>query len=337
MAPDLVDSEWALAWARAERGNLLACLDHATATGQHARVIALSAGLAGLLRHDGPWADAITRHTSAIQAARHLGDRFGQANALSDLGDVRRATGDYPAAAQAHEQALGIYRDLGDRLGQANALSDLGAACWAIGDYPAAAQAHEQALGMFRDLGDQLGQANSLRYLGNVRRLTGDFPAAAQAQEQALDNFRDLGDRLGQASALFYFMRGVRTLQSTVRIPASARTASNAAVKFEPRSRIMNFIRSACPPRSISKLRACWAVHSPVGCRVTPRMRKRLVRSPGGQVWRHSPLTPATDTIGLGHRHPCEESWNVVHRQAAATLGARAELCKQAIIPSVLR
>jgi hypothetical protein len=31
------------------------------------------------------------------------------------------------------------------------------------------------------------------------------------------------------------FMRGVRTLQSTVRIPASARTASNAAVKFEPR------------------------------------------------------------------------------------------------------
>ena len=41
-------------------------------------------------------------------------------------------------------------------------------------------------------------------------------------------------------------MRGVRTLQSTVRIPASARTASNAAVKFEPRSRIMNLARCAC-------------------------------------------------------------------------------------------
>jgi len=39
------------------------------------------------------------------------------------------------------------------------------------------------------------------------------------------------------------FMRGVRTLQSTVRIPAPARTASNAAVKFEPRSRIMNLTR----------------------------------------------------------------------------------------------
>ena len=84
--PDLADREQALAWARAERASLLACLDHATATGQHARVIALTAGLAGLLRRDGPWAEAITRHTAAIQAARHLGDRLGQANALNDLG-----------------------------------------------------------------------------------------------------------------------------------------------------------------------------------------------------------------------------------------------------------
>ena len=102
-------------------------------TGQHARVIALTAALAGLLRRDGHWADAITRHTAAIQAARHLGDRLGQADALNDLGDVRRLTGDYPAAARVLEQALGIYRDLGDRLGQANALSDLGAARRATG------------------------------------------------------------------------------------------------------------------------------------------------------------------------------------------------------------
>jgi hypothetical protein len=48
-------------------------------------------------------------------------------------------------------------------------------------------------------------------------------------------------------------------------------------VKFEPRSRIMNLTRCACSPRSITRLRACWAAHSPVGCRVTPRMRMRLV------------------------------------------------------------
>jgi len=124
--PVLASREQALAWARAERGSLLACLDHATATGQHARVIGLTAGLAGLLRSDGPWAEAITRHEAAVQAALHLGDRLGQAGALNSLGEVRRLSGDYPAAAQAQEQALGIYRDLGDRLGQANALNQLG-------------------------------------------------------------------------------------------------------------------------------------------------------------------------------------------------------------------
>ena len=104
---------------------------------------------------------------AAIAAARHLGDRLGQANALHDLGDVRRLTGDYRAAARDLEQALGLYRDLGDRLGQANALRYLGAVRRVTDDYPAAAQALEQALGIYRDLGDRLGQANALYYLGD--------------------------------------------------------------------------------------------------------------------------------------------------------------------------
>ena len=124
--PALADREQALAWARAERANLLACLDQVTGTGQHARIIALTAGLAALLRHDGPWADAITRHAIALRAAQHLGDRPGQASALTNLGDVRRLTGDYPGAARDLEEALGISRDLGDRLGQANALTTWG-------------------------------------------------------------------------------------------------------------------------------------------------------------------------------------------------------------------
>ena len=40
---------------------------------------------------------------------RDLGDRLGQANALSSLGAVRRLTDDYPGAAQLLEQALGNY------------------------------------------------------------------------------------------------------------------------------------------------------------------------------------------------------------------------------------
>ena len=224
-APDLADREQALAWARAECASLLACLDHATGTGQHARVIALTAGLAGLLRRDGPWADAVTRHTAAIQAARDLGDRLGQATALNGLGEVRLLTGDYAAAVRSLEQALGIYRDLGDRLGQANALSGLGDVRRMTGDYPAAARSLEQALGIYRALGDRLGQARALSFLGAVRQLTDDYPAAARAQEQALGIYCDLGDRLGQADALVY-LGDVRWM--TGDYPAAARAQEQA-------------------------------------------------------------------------------------------------------------
>jgi tetratricopeptide (TPR) repeat protein/transcriptional regulator with XRE-family HTH domain len=200
--PDLAGSEQALAWARTERATLLACLDHATGAGQHARVIALTAGLAGLLQQDGPWAEAMTRHQAAIDAALHLEDRLGQANALHDLGIVRRMTGEYPAAVRDLEQALAIYRDLGDRLGQANALLDLGIVRRTTGEYPAAAWALELALGIYRDLGDGPSQANALSDLGALRRRTGEYPAAAQDLEQALGIYRDLGDRPGQANAL---------------------------------------------------------------------------------------------------------------------------------------
>jgi len=202
--PALASPEQALAWARAERASLLACLDQATGTGQHARIIALTAGLAGLLRRDGPWAEAIARNIAAVQAARYIGDQRGEANALNDLGAVRWATDDYPAATQDLEQALDIYRDLGDRRGQAGILTNLGALRGATDDCPAATQDLEQALDIYRDLGDRRGQAEALHYLGVIRCMTGDYPATTQAQEQALDIYRDLGDRRGQAEALRY-------------------------------------------------------------------------------------------------------------------------------------
>jgi tetratricopeptide (TPR) repeat protein/transcriptional regulator with XRE-family HTH domain len=224
-APDLDDDSQALTWARADRASLLACLDHATTSGQHARVIALTAALAELLRRDGPWTDAITRHAAAVQAAQRAGDRLGQAGALIDLGNIRRLTGNYRAAATVLEQALGIYRDLSSRLGQANALNHLGNVRRAMSDCPGSAQVLEQALGIYRDIGDRLGQADALNELGETRLHADDYPGAAQAQEQALGIYRDLGNRLGQANALNY-LGGVR--RSIGDYPGSAQVLEQA-------------------------------------------------------------------------------------------------------------
>jgi tetratricopeptide (TPR) repeat protein/transcriptional regulator with XRE-family HTH domain len=218
--PKLGSPEQALAWARAERASLLACLDHATSTAQHTRVIALTAGISGLMERDGPWADAISRHAAAVQAAHRVGDPVGQAGALNDLGAAQRLTGDYQAAAQALEQALHVYRQIGNQLGQANALQVLGTMLRQTSKYPGAVEALEQALGIYREVGDRLGQANALHALGATRRLTSEYAVAGRDLEQALGIYRDIGDRLGEANALANF-GGV--LQATGDNPAAAR------------------------------------------------------------------------------------------------------------------
>jgi tetratricopeptide (TPR) repeat protein/transcriptional regulator with XRE-family HTH domain len=200
--PDLSSREQALIWARAERGNLLACLDHANATARAADVIGLTAGLAGLLEHDGPWAESLTRHAVAVQAARSLGDKRGEAGALTNLGDVRRLTGDHPGAARDLVEALRIYRANGYPLGQAGALTSLGIVWQLTGDYPAAVKALEEALSIYRAADGRRGQAYTLTYLGRMRLTTGDYPAAAQDLQEALVIHGDTGDRLGQAGAL---------------------------------------------------------------------------------------------------------------------------------------
>lgn len=200
--PGLADRGQALAWARAERGNLAACLDQVTRTGQHARVVALTGAMASLLRQDGPWSSAIACHATAASAARQLSDRAAEAGALNELGTILDLTGDYPGAAAALDAALDIYRDLGNQLGQANVLSNLGPVRRRAADYPGAAAILGAALDIYRHLGDLLGEAGALHELGIVRHVTADFPGAAATLEAALNIHRKLADPVGQAGDL---------------------------------------------------------------------------------------------------------------------------------------
>jgi tetratricopeptide (TPR) repeat protein/transcriptional regulator with XRE-family HTH domain len=200
--PSLADMTQALSWARTERANLLACLDHAILAGKHARVSALVAAMASFLRYDGPWAQAVGHHVTAAEAARATGDQLGEANALNDLGVMWYLTGDYPGAAQATETALDMYLDLGNRQGQANALSNLSGLQRLAGDYRGAADKLQAALMISRDLGDMHGQVRALNELGLVRRLSGDYPGASQVVEAALAISRQLGDPRGEAGSL---------------------------------------------------------------------------------------------------------------------------------------
>ena len=201
-APGLPGQDAARAWLRAERANLAACLRHAVDGGLDARVVALGAGLANLLRTDGPWPKAIATQTAAIGAAERLGDRTGQASALVELGNLRYKSGDYPAAESSLRAALDRYREAGDKSGQARALGELGTTLTLSADFLEAEASLRTALTLHRETGDKAGQAHALTMLGVVRYKSGDFPEAEAALRVALELYRETGDQLGQAHSL---------------------------------------------------------------------------------------------------------------------------------------
>lgn len=200
-APYFSSRAEALSWLRAERANVLACLEYAAAQHQSARVVGLTSILAGLLRLDGPWPLAIKLHRRAATIAEHSGDRVGAADALNDLGMVRYATGDYPGTADLIRKALAIYREVGDRIGQAHALGSLARLGYATGDYPGTADLMDEALAIYQDIDDRRGQAYAQIGRGVVRYARGDYPGTAKLVRKALAIFGEIGDRSGEAYA----------------------------------------------------------------------------------------------------------------------------------------
>lgn len=207
--PSLHDAQQAYAWLRAERANLEAWIQRAAAEAQAARTIALTAGLATLLREDGPLPQAAALHTAAAAAAEGLSDTPAQAAALTQLGAVYGMSNDYAGALRVFDQAIALHNASGDRSGRAAALAERAVVRRVAGEPVGAAQDLEQALETFRELGDPLSQANVLTLLGIARYLTGDSRRAIQDLEESLRLHRSLQDRRGQATAMG-FLGGVQ-------------------------------------------------------------------------------------------------------------------------------
>ncbi|MER8016168.1 cyclophane-containing RiPP biosynthesis TPR protein HaaT [Streptomyces griseoluteus] len=203
VATPLLESRTAaLSWLEHERPNILACIRRADALALHDLVVRLAAGMAPFLRQSGPWDQAVGLHRSAADAARRIGDQRALADALTELGVVRRFMAAYPEASEALSEAATRYDAVGERRGRADALNQAGIVWYLTADNDASARAQTEALALYRDVGHRLGQANALADLGMVRRQTSDFDSAVEAQTEALALYRELGDRYGEANSL---------------------------------------------------------------------------------------------------------------------------------------
>jgi LuxR family maltose regulon positive regulatory protein len=171
-----------------------------------ARAKALN-GAAMLAWMQGDYGAARGLFEESLVIARALGNQWGIAWSVHQLGHVAAEQGNYEAARAHYAESLTIFRELGDRSGIAASLADQGNVAQKQSDHEAARSMYEESLAISRELGNKLSVAISLNNLGKIARAQGDPQAARMLHAESLAIRRELGDRGGIAWSLEAFAR----------------------------------------------------------------------------------------------------------------------------------
>ena len=130
--------------------------------------------------------DAHRFYRESLAAYEALGDGYGQALALENLGTLTRLhPGDPGGARRFHEQSLAIRRALGDRLGIADSARYIALLALGTGEIATARQLHEERLAIERELNNIGHVAEALTDLGEIALLEGRLGDAGKYLEEA--------------------------------------------------------------------------------------------------------------------------------------------------------
>ncbi|WP_158893814.1 tetratricopeptide repeat protein [Amycolatopsis anabasis] len=192
----------ALAWLDAERPNLLAAAARVADHDRHAHAWRQSSILGHYLHLRYRVADAVTLDTHALAAARGLGDRIGEGQALHRLGYDCYRLDQYEQARLHYERALAIFREIGDHGLEGDVLRDLGVVYAEFGRYADAIDVNRRALTIARDMEDRGSAGDALSNLGIVYERLGNHADSVEHHRQALAIAREIGHRPGECFTL---------------------------------------------------------------------------------------------------------------------------------------
>ncbi|WP_166351890.1 ATP-binding protein [Phytoactinopolyspora limicola] len=187
-------------WLDVERQNLLATA-RAGVDRSPSHPGQLAAVLPDYLDARAHFGEALELQNVAIEAARKLDDRPGEATALDAKGHVLRRIGRYHDAREHHQRALSLFEELGDTVRAGHAEHGLGIVSWRLGHYESARHHLGRALATYRETGDHAGEGNVLQGLGVVYRRLGRLDDAVDHYTRSIDVHRRIGDRQGECRA----------------------------------------------------------------------------------------------------------------------------------------
>nr|WP_157529332.1 tetratricopeptide repeat protein [Kibdelosporangium sp. MJ126-NF4]CEL22916.1 FOG: TPR repeat [Kibdelosporangium sp. MJ126-NF4]CTQ90056.1 FOG: TPR repeat [Kibdelosporangium sp. MJ126-NF4] len=192
----------ALTWFKAERANLVAATRQAEQAKEYAVAWKIPAALLGFFNLRKHWADWISVHKIALQAARKLGDPYAEAWTLNSLGIAYYDLRWFTKAAEYFQRALQIRREIGDRYGEASTLDNLGNTLRKLRHFDESIECYQRALELFREISDRYGEGSALRNLGGAHRGLRRLDDAVDHYRQALLIWRELGERSGEGNTL---------------------------------------------------------------------------------------------------------------------------------------
>jgi tetratricopeptide (TPR) repeat protein len=185
----------ALAWLDAERPNLIAAVTMAASTDRDQIAMQLPLRMGDYLYWRRRFDDWLAILVISRDAARRLGDRSNEAQALNNLGIALKETRRHEEAITAHQDAAAIFRETGDRYREGTALNNLATALWEIRRFEEAITACQEAAAIFRETGDRNPEGAALANLGVALKEARRFEEAITAHQDAAAIYRETGDR----------------------------------------------------------------------------------------------------------------------------------------------
>lgn len=173
-------------WLETEHDNLVAASVTAAEHGWNDHAWRLADALWYFRYARGYGHDWIDTLVTALQAARQLGDRTGEAATLKQLGNASLQCGRPHDSLRYGKDALELYRALGNSRGMAAASNNLGIAYAQLGYYAEAAESLRTAAGLHQETGVLHLYASTLGSLGYVLAHLGLIEEALQCGRNAI-------------------------------------------------------------------------------------------------------------------------------------------------------
>ncbi|WP_410663950.1 BTAD domain-containing putative transcriptional regulator [Amycolatopsis sp. lyj-84] len=173
-------------WLETEYDNLVAASATAAEHGWNDHAWRLADALWYFRYARGYGDDWIDTLVTALQAARQLGDRTGEAATLKQLGNASLQCGRPHDSLRYGENALERYRALGNLRGKAAVSNNLGVAHAQLGHYAEAAKSLRMSAALHRETGVLHLYASTQGCLGTVLAQLGHIDEALQCGKEAL-------------------------------------------------------------------------------------------------------------------------------------------------------